>query len=380
MHADGRDESMTMRARTASALASCLRGLLVAAALCLGGCAASYQPMGPETEHAHISGDAFTSRDGAHLPLRSWLPMDGRPWTVIVALHGMNDYSNAFDQAAKYWAGHGVATYAYDQRGFGASARPGIWSDSDTMVADLNAAVDAVSVRNPGVPVYVLGESMGGAVVTAALASGPSGHEPPLKRHIAGAILSAPAMWGRQSMNPFYDFVLWVAYNTVPGMSVEPPRGLKIMPSDNIEMLRALGRDPLILKETRVDTLKGLVDLMSRAEGSIGQMPHDLPILVLYGRHEEVLPRTVVSKTLEQLEAMQPDSRLRIALYDDGYHMLLRDLHAETVWRDILAWMSAPVAALPSGADKLAQDAVQAPQHTAAAHGPVPGPGAPDPL
>jgi alpha-beta hydrolase superfamily lysophospholipase len=341
--------------RSGRALYGLATALLLALLASIAGCASSYQPMGPTLPEApRIEGSAFESWDGARLPFKEWQPI-GKPWGIIVALHGMNDYSNSFDMAARFWAAQGVATYAYDQRGFGASRQPGIWSDTDTMVADLNAAVDAVSRRHPGVPVYVLGESMGGAVVVAALTAGPSGIEPPLARRIHGAILSAPAMWGRQSMNPLYRFTLWIAYNAFPSVSASPPRGLRIWPSDNVEMLRALGRDPLVLKQTRFDALEGLVDLMSVAEGSIQRLPNDVPILVLYGRHEQVLPKSVVSETLKKLDAMQDHPQLRVALYGDGYHMLLRDMHADIVWEDVVAWMRAPAAALPSGADAVAQ-------------------------
>ncbi|OZI21321.1 hypothetical protein CAL26_12565 [Bordetella genomosp. 9] len=321
--------------------------------------------MGPASVTPAIDGNTLVSVDGAHLPLRNWQPAQP-PWAAIVALHGMNDYSNAFDQAARYWAGQGIVTYAYDQRGFGAGPRPGIWADTATMVADLNAAVAAVSAAHPGVPVYVLGESMGGAVVASALGGPPGmGQHAPLSTHIAGAILSAPAMWGREVMNPFYRFTLWLGYNTVPGMEVEPPRGLKIMPSDNIEMLRALGKDPLVIKRTRIDALKGLVDLMSNAEDALPAIPPNVPLLVLFGRHEQVLPDKVVTETLRRIEIAPVDARPRVALYSDGYHMLLRDLQAEIVWRDIAAWMRAPmVAALPSGAE----------QHYPTAQAPAPGP------
>ena len=46
---------------------------------------------------------------------------------VILALHGFNDYSNAFEGPGEVWAGHGIATYAYDQRGFGAAPERGLW-------------------------------------------------------------------------------------------------------------------------------------------------------------------------------------------------------------------------------------------------------------
>lgn len=342
-----------------------VRRAAVLGVLALSACTSCYQPMGQarQTPAIHADGDcagaqpptcvsSLVSLDGTSLPLRVWLPAQA-PWAAVIALHGMNDYSQAFDRAGRYWAAQGIVTYAYDQRGFGAGPRPGIWADTPTLIADLNAAVDAVSAAHPGLPIYVLGESMGGAVVTAALAGTPAGAPSPLGRRIAGAILSAPAMWGRDAMNPFYRFTLWLGFNTVPGMEVEPPRGLKIMPSDNIEMLRALSRDPLVIKRTRIDALKGLVDLMSAAEAALPQLPPDVPLLVLFGRHEQVLPDKVVAQTLRRIEAAPAPGRPRVAVYEDGYHMLLRDLNAETVWRDVLAWMRAPmVAALPSGAEQ----------------------------
>ncbi|WP_222130022.1 alpha/beta hydrolase [Bordetella genomosp. 13] len=321
----------------------------------LAGCAASHQPMGPAVQAPRLEDQALVTPDGMMLPLRQWLP-PGPPHAAILALHGMNDYSNAFALPAEYWAQQGIATYAYDQRGFGRAPQPGIWSDTGTMVADLNAAADAIHARHPGVPLYVLGESMGGAVIVAALAQAqpPQHGGGPLTRRIDGAILSAPALWGRQTMNLFYRLTLWAAYQAVPGMSLEPPAGLKIVPSDNDEMLRALGRDPLVLKRTRIDAVNGLVDLMTTAYDDLDRLPHDVPVLVLYGQHEQVLDRKSVSEALARLDAVRPSMPVRQAVYARGYHMLLRDRCAATVWSDVASWVDAPGAPLPSGADRTA--------------------------
>ena len=56
---------------------------------------------------------------------------------------------------------------------------------------------------------------------------------------------------------------------------------------------------------------------------------------------------------LAAMRRMPKDGRNREALYRDGYHMLLRDLHAKHIWRDIAAWIENPHAPLPSGADAL---------------------------
>ena len=140
----------------------------------------------------------------------------------MLALHGFNDYSNAFQATGHYFAAHGIATYAYDQRGFGASVRPGIWPTDETMIADLHTVASLVRGRHPGVPFYLLGESMGGAVVMSALASPtPAGFEPLAP---TGAILSAPAVWDRDSLTALQRAALWISYRTVPWLRLTAPR------------------------------------------------------------------------------------------------------------------------------------------------------------
>ncbi|MGF7207401.1 alpha-beta hydrolase superfamily lysophospholipase [Skermanella aerolata] len=316
-----------------------------------GGCAATFQPMGPMTQAAHLTMDTVVTPDGAGLPLRSWLPEDGVPvHAVVLALHGFNDYSNAFQATGRYFSAHGIATYAYDQRGFGATVRPGIWPTDETLIADLHTVASLVRGRHPDVPFYLLGESMGGAVTMSALASPtPAGFEPLAP---AGVILSAPAVWDRNSLTTLQRAALWVSYHTVPWLRLTAPRELRIKPSDNIEMLRALSRDPLVIKGTRVDAVEGLVQLMSRAASSAASLP--VPALVLYGRNEQVIPKAPIEKALAALPRTLPDGkgRVTVGIYDQGYHMLMRDLNGEIVLRDMVAWIENPTAPLASGADE----------------------------
>jgi alpha-beta hydrolase superfamily lysophospholipase len=202
------------------------------------------------------AGERYVTRDGTKLGLAHWDA--AMPYAVIVGLHGMNDYSNSFAMPAPWWATQGISTYAYDQRGFGRSPQRGIWPGSDLMRRDLNDFVDLIRARHPGLPVYVLGESMGGAVAITAFAS----DMPP---RADGLILIAPAVWGRNTMPLLYRVVLWTTAHTLRGASFSGA-GLKVVPSDNIEMLRANGRDPLFIKSTRTDAIFGLVALMDEAK------------------------------------------------------------------------------------------------------------------
>lgn len=301
----------------------------------LSGCSPELQAAGPRIQQPDLQQERFITGDGAILPMRIWRT-DEPPAAVILAVHGFNDYSNAFAAAGTYWAERGIVTYAYDQRGFGAAPHPGRWPGKETLIDDLRAVAAAVEARHPGVPLYLLGESMGGAVVMTTMTA----PDPP---DAEGLILVAPAVWGRSTMSPLYSGVLWVAARTVPWLKLSG-RGLDIRPSDNIDMLIALGRDPLVIKETRVDAIKGIVDLMDAALAAAPDLR--TPSLVLYGAHDEIIPKEPTATMLESLRGPH-----RVVVYRDGYHMLLRDLQAETVLADVEAWIDDPAAPLPSGLD-----------------------------
>jgi len=328
------------------------RALAISALALVAGCAApdlSGLPSSPGTAAPKIAEAQFITGDGTALPLKSWLP-PGEPKAVILALHGFNDYSNAFTDSGEEWAKNGIATFAYDQRGFGAAPRRGLWAGAARLAEDATEAATLLRARYPGLPLYLLGESMGGAVAVVA-ETGFEGTQPP---RAEGLILEGPAVWGRDTMTLAERVTLWLGDRLLPGLKVTG-RGLGITPSDNVEMLRALGRDPLVIKETRIDAIKGLVDLMDDAQAAAPGL--HTPMLFLYGDFDELIPRDSTRHFLAALPADQPR---RIAFYPKGYHMLLRDLHADVVRRDVEAWVANPEIALPSGADRHAQDMLAA--------------------
>lgn len=280
----------------------------------------------PRLEHGSAVTAAIMA-DGARLPVLAFVPEN--PRAVIVGLHGFNDYGNAFAEPGPgpWFATQGLALYAYDQRGFGSAPGRGLWAGDTRMAEDLAAIVRLLRARHPGLPVYLLGTSMGGAVAMRAMTL----PEPPA---VDGLILAAPAVWGWKAMNGLYATALRIAAHTVPGRRLTG-QGLEIWPSDNIEMLRALGRDPLVIRETRIDAVYGLVGLMDRAYEAAGRI--GVPVLLLYGAHDQLIP---ARPTAAVLAAMRGGAGSVTALcYPEGWHMLLRDLQREAVWRDIAAWI-----------------------------------------
>jgi len=309
-----------------------------------GSCAPKVFPPGPDLATPAITEGGLLARDGVVMPLKTWTLNNNPPKAVILALHGFNDYSAFFDQPGAYFAERGIVSYAFDQRGFGRTSNRGAWAGIDAYIKDLGAAVTALREHHPGIPLYLLGESMGGAVIMTAMTSANA-------PHADGVILAAPAIWGRDTMPWYQRAALFIGVHTLPTATVTG-QSLKIKPSDNIEMLRALGRDPLVIKKTRIDTIYGLANLMDRAlEASPA---FKAKALILYGQKDEVIPGGPTRLMLSRLPVDIPGQR--IALYPDGYHMLLRDLQAETVLADIAAWIEDGAGPLPSGADIYARN------------------------
>ena len=286
-----------------------------------------------------LTAEALIMDDGARLPLGRWTP-DGEPWAVIVALHGVNDSRAAFHLAGPWWAEQGIETWAFDQCGFGQAPGRGVWPGEDRMVADVRTAVALARARYPDAVIAVAGESMGGSVAIAAFASDP----PPEADRV---ILLAPAVWGWSAQGPLNSAALWLAARTIPDRAVEPPDWAvrEYAASDNwIELFRT-GRDPDSLITTRFDVLYGLVDLMESASAGLGEVR--APTLLMYGAHDSLVPRASMRLALQRA-GDRPN--LRTAFYPEGWHILNRDLQAETVFRDVAAWLRDPAAPLPSGA------------------------------
>lgn len=305
----------------------------------LAACAPRLQGLGPAAYNGGvkpaITQDGFLTPDGRLLGLTIWEAPE--PRAIVVALHGMNDYARSFALPAQWWAENaGLTTYAYDQRGFGRSPERGIWPGHELLKADLDLFVQMIRIRHPGLPVYVLGDSMGGAVAIAAAAH--------YDLKVEGMILVAPALWGWSTLPFGHRALLWLSAHLLPGMKLTG-KGLDIWPTDNMDVLREMSADPLVIKGTRTDAIYGVVELMEHAYESVPRV--GLPGLLAYGEKDQIIPRKPVEKAATRFCAP-----LRIAIYPDGYHLLLRDLQAETVWRDVAAWIGDGNGALPSGAER----------------------------
>jgi alpha-beta hydrolase superfamily lysophospholipase len=320
--------------------------VVVLAAAVLSGCGPKTIPLGVTLKEPELTETSFITDDGLTLPVRRWLPQ-GDVKGVVLALHGFNDYAKAFEKipadapgTGAFLASQGFVVYAYDQRGFGASPHAGLWPGEQALIDDFNDFVAVLRRKYPGQRIFALGESMGGAVIMSAIAQ-----TKPSQAAVDGVVLAAPAVWARTTMPFYYRIPLWLGAHIIPGFKPSA-KGLGYQASDNIDLLRDNARDPLFIKETRVDAVYGMTSLMDMALASPPRI--SVPTLYLYGAKDQIIPR---KPTLTAVQSFDGAS-LRIAFYPQGWHIVLRDKGAEVVLNDVVAFMNDPTAPLPSGADQ----------------------------
>ena len=203
------------------------------------------------------------------------------------------------------------------------------------LAGDARQVAALVRARHPDIPLYVLGESMGAAVPLHALAQQSRGW-------LDGAVLLAPAVWNRRDMPWYQRFALRFVVHTFRGMEVSTPRGRAA--SDNPEALRRRTDDPLVIHNVRVDLLSGVADLMDE----VTDTPRDfaVPVLILYGAHDLIVPARPLCQWVAGLDRGSP---WQLAVYPNGWHLLLRDLGAATPMSDVTAWLAQAGGDLLSG-------------------------------
>ena len=331
----GRARNRSTSSVPAKPMAAC-RVLWLVFSVLLGACVMPrVQEPVVRPQEPRLEADRVVLADGAVLPLARWLPATEMPRAAIVALHGLNDHHASWAEAGAQLSVSGFAFYAYDQRGFGATEQRGVWAGGDVLSSDARQVAALVRARHPDIPLYVLGESMGAAVVLHALAEQPRGW-------LDGAVLLAPAVWNRRDMPWYQRFALRVVAHTFRGMKVPTPRGRGA--SDNADALRRRADDPLVIHRVRVDLLSGVADLMDE----VTDAPHDfsVPSLILYGAHDLIVPARPVCHWVASLD---PGSPWQLAVYPNGWHLLLRDLGAAVPMSDIATWLAHADGDLPSG-------------------------------
>jgi alpha-beta hydrolase superfamily lysophospholipase len=272
---------------------------------------------------ARMRSGYFKASDSSVIPYRFWRAKE--PRAAILLLHGAFDYSAAFDEIGPRLARRGFTALAIDQRGFGATASRGHWAGSERMAADAVEAAGFLMGRMPArLPLFILGESLGGAAAIHAAA----GYAIP---QLQGLVLAAPGALA----SAFRQHLLgWIAAaaRALAGdaeLVFERLSGWDLTPAAAIRLIG----DPLVMRRVRPDMLSGMADL---AFASLEEAKNvSLPALVMVGDRDEIIRRSCIRRMFDNLAG---EKTWRVV--PDAPHLLLHWRRSSEVLREATRWMS----------------------------------------
>lgn len=116
---------------------------------------------------------AFINYTGPHkIPCTVWAAPN--PKVAMLCVHGFGMHKGGYNAFARQMVPEGVSVYAIDVRGFGSWVGRGVNRiDFNGTLTDIGASLKEMRRLNPGVPIIILGESMGGAIALRAAATYP---------------------------------------------------------------------------------------------------------------------------------------------------------------------------------------------------------------
>ncbi|MDQ6806717.1 MAG: lysophospholipase [Actinomycetota bacterium] len=269
----------------------------------------------------------FSGAGGLNIFWQSWLP-PGPCRGVVVIAHGAGEHSGRYLHVADRLVGEGYAVYAIDHRGHGRSEGPRAYIDRmDNAVADLDTLVLRAAEEQSGVPVFLLGHSMG-ATVSLCYALR---HQDRLR----ALALSGP-LAALEAASPALRAVART-------LSVLTPR-LPVIAVDS----SLVSRDPAVVQAYNADPLVHHGKLPARTVAELGAAIESfpsrapeitVPTLILYGTADGLCPTAGSVMLGQRIGAAD----LTVKSYPGLYHEILNEPERDQVMDDLCSWLEAHV-------------------------------------
>lgn len=262
---------------------------------------------------------------------RSWLPR--HPRRTMVLVHGYAEHSGRYDEMAMHFAARDFAVHAYDQAGHGRTRGPrGHVDRFGRLVDELVRFVDLVRQEDPGLPLTLVGHSMGGLVTAASAVLG----KPAADRIVlSGALLQVGGAGGPDwrlrlqaraarllaPLGPLASFSMGL---DARGLSRDP------------EVVRRYEEDPLVKDRISARFASGMLAMVETVRRSPERV--EIPMLLLHGEADPICP-AAGSRAFYAGLSPAIAARSALKIHPGLRHEIFQEPEREAVWQDMLDWL-----------------------------------------
>ncbi|HPF05303.1 MAG TPA: lysophospholipase [Spirochaetota bacterium] len=287
--------------------------------------------------YSHDTG-SFTGKGGVEIFFQKWLVEKAR--AVLIIAHGLGEHSGRYGNLLNSLAGKKISVFAIDHRGHGKSdGKRGHIDSFMDYVYDLKLFIEFIKEENRGLPIILLGHSMGGVITARYSMTYPD--------DVSLIVMSSPGLapafkvpeWKKSLASFFSSRIGTLSFPN--GLNVE---GI----SHDKEVVNAYENDPLIHDRISarwtVEFLRATEECMANAKNI------RKPLLLFHGKSDSIAD----FKATEEFYNSVSSANKKLYLYEGLYHETMNETaeEREKVLRDITGWIINNLEGAPKTAEK----------------------------
>lgn len=271
--------------------------------------------------------------DGVERTIHIWAAP--QPRAVILAIHGGMAHAGDYVTPALYFKGKGFTTVSFDMCGHDGKKRVDI-PGFEAFLADLALMLQWVKASYAGLPIFILGHSMG-ALIAAHLGLGRFAQE----RQIKGFILSSPYFVNAVKVPKILVWFSDSLAKAFPKMKVPMESLTHLLTHDPAITARhyADEKDDIRATEVTFRFAASLLGAQSALQGKLGAWT--FPVFAVVAGNDKLAD---AKETQAMLKTIQP-TLLEYHFYPENYHENLNELNREKIFGDMLVWAEKRLAA-----------------------------------
>ena len=236
---------------------------------------------------------------------------------VVVIAHGYGEHIGRYEHVAQRLVAAGASVWGPDHLGHGRSdGERTLVTDFERVVDDLHLVVGLARTARPGLPIVLIGHSMGGMIATR--------YAQRFGRELVGLVLSGPAIGHR----PIVEQLL--ALPEIPNTPIDPT-----VLSRDPAVGEAYANDPLVyhgpLKRLTVEAMRAVLSAIGTGPGF-----GTLPTLWVHGSDDQLVPLAGVRDALAKLRGSDFTDRV----YDDARHEVFNEINRDDVLDEVCRFIS----------------------------------------